>query len=98
MEPEDLPFEWDPDKRESNLEKHNIDFRDAIAVFRDSQHVLEDVTRAEHGERRIKAVCRVGAVLICVIVTDRGERRRSISARRTRRYEREQYRKGAESA
>ena len=93
-----LRFEWDPAKWESNLQKHDIDFRDAIAVFEDSQVVFEDASRPEHGERRTKAIGRVGASLICVIFTDRGERRRLISARRTRRDERERYRQSAETA
>ena len=94
----ELRFEWDPAKREVNLLKHDIDFRDAIAVFDDSQVVYEDASRPEHGERRTKAIGRVGGALICVIFTDRGERRRIISARRTRRDERERYRQSAETA
>jgi uncharacterized DUF497 family protein len=94
----ELRFEWDPAKRVVNLRKHDIDFRDAIAVFDDSQVVFEDASRPEHGERRTKAIGSVGATLICVIFTDRGERRRIISARRTRRDERERYRQSAETA
>jgi uncharacterized DUF497 family protein len=93
-----LEFDWDPAKREANLEKHDIDFRDAIAVFNDSQHILEDATRPEFGERRTKAIGRVGSTLPCVIFTERGEHRRIISARRTRRDERERYRQGAEAS
>ena len=94
----DAPFEWDPAKREANLQKHGIDFRDVMALFDDSQVVFEDASRPEHGERRTKAIGRVGATLLCVIFTDRGERRRIISARRTRRDERERYRQSAETA
>ena len=93
-----LPFEWDPAKQEVNLQKHGIDFLDAIALFDDSQVVFEDASRPEHGERRTKAIGRVGATLLCVIFTNRGERRRIISARRTRRDERERYRQSAETA
>lgn len=93
----DLEFEWDPPERETNLRKHGDDFRDAIAVFNAAQHVLEDVTRPEFGERRTKAIGRVGATLIAVIFTDRGMHRRIISARRTRKDERERYRQSAES-
>lgn len=91
-------FDWDPAKREINLQKHEIDFVDAVAVFRDTQHIREDTTRPEHGEQRTKAIGRAGSMLICVIYTDRGDRRRIISARRARRDERERYRKSAESA
>jgi uncharacterized DUF497 family protein len=98
LEPEDFAFDWDPAKREINLQKHDIDFRDAIAVFEDAQHMLENTTRPEHGERRTKVIGRAGALLICVIFTDRGEVRRIISARRASRNERERYRQSAESA
>ena len=35
-----MHFEWDETKRETNIEKHGIDFIDAIAVFFDL-HALE---------------------------------------------------------
>jgi uncharacterized protein len=91
-------FNWDPAKREANLQKHGLDFFDVVAVFNDSQHLNEDATRPEHGERRTKAIGRVGALMVCVIYTDRGEIRRIISARRARRDERERYRQSAETA
>ncbi|MBW3631955.1 MAG: BrnT family toxin [Chloroflexi bacterium] len=56
-----MEFDWDPAKREANLGKHGIDFRDAIAVFKDAQHILEDTSRSEFGERRTKAIGRVGS-------------------------------------
>jgi uncharacterized protein len=93
-----VEFEWDESKRESNICKHEIDFRDAVAVFDDARCVFEDVTRPEYGEIRNKAIGRMGARVICVIFTDRGDVRRIISARRSRRNEREQYRKSAESS
>ena len=93
-----MEFDWDESKRDGNIEKHEIDFRDAVAVFADAQCVFEDVTRPEYGEIRIKAIGRMGTSLICVIFTDREDVRRIISARRTRKNEREQYRTSAESA
>jgi uncharacterized DUF497 family protein len=93
-----LDFDWDPDKRLVNIEKHGIDFRRAIEVFADRQHILEDSTRPEHGELRSKAIGRVDSIMMCVIFTDRGNQRRIISARRARRDEREQYRHSAENA
>jgi uncharacterized DUF497 family protein len=93
-----MEFDRDSVKREINLRKHGIDFRDAILVFNDAQHILEDAIRPEFGEHRTKAIGRVGATLLFVIFTDRGQYRRIISARRTRKDERERYRQGAESA
>ncbi|MCC7023141.1 MAG: BrnT family toxin [Thermomicrobiales bacterium] len=49
-----MEFEWDPGKRHANLDKHGIDFRRAIDVFSDPEHINEDATRPEHGEIRAK--------------------------------------------
>ena len=95
---ETLKFDWDPAKREVNLQKHGLDFFDAVAVFNDLQRLNEDVTRPEHGEQRTKTIGRVGALMICVIYTDRDEIRRIILARRARRDERKRYRQSAETA
>lgn len=32
-------FEWDENKREFNLEKHGIDFADAILIFDDPNRI-----------------------------------------------------------
>jgi uncharacterized protein len=93
----DLEFEWDPDKDAANEAKHDISFAEATTVFDDPQLIEEDVTRPEHGERRFKAVGRLGQFIGAVIYTDRDGRRRIISARRARRREREQYRQSAET-
>jgi uncharacterized protein len=93
-----LEFEWDPVKDETNEKKHDFSFSDAVAVFRDPQHIVEDATRPEHSEQRMMAVGRVGTLVLAVVYTIRSERRRIISARRASRSERERYRQGAESA
>ena len=93
-----VEFEWDPSKRDSNLEKHGIDFVLARFVFDDPDHLTELAMMTPYGEVRWKAVGQVEDLTICVIFTDRGARRRIISARRARRDERERYRAGAQSA
>ncbi len=55
-----LEFEWDPGKRHANLDKHGIDFRRAIDVFSDPEHINEDATRPEHGEIRAKLLAGLG--------------------------------------
>jgi len=37
-----MNFEWDEDKRQANLQKHGLDFRDAQLVFNDDAFVIED--------------------------------------------------------
>jgi uncharacterized DUF497 family protein len=89
-----MRFEWDPDKADSNLEKHGIAFRRAVRVFDDPHATTTDVTKPEHGEIRFKTVGLVRGMFITVIFTDRGLIRRIISARRSRRNERREYDQG----
>jgi len=46
-----MNFNWHDEKRESNIEKHDLDFLDAIQVFGE-EHFVEDRTREEEGESR----------------------------------------------
>jgi len=45
-----MDFKWHDEKREANIEKHDIDFPDAVQVFQ-GRHFVEDQTREEDGER-----------------------------------------------
>jgi len=82
-------YEWDEAKGASDLEKHGIDFEDAIGIFEGP--VLE--VRSDRGsEVRWKAVGEIEGVVIAVVYTRREDRRRIISARRARKNEREAYR------
>lgn len=86
-----MPFDWDPAKDTSNLEKHGITFRDAVSVFAHPRARTIAFTKPKHGEPRFKTVGIVDRLLITVIFTDRGAVRRIISARRSRRNERRDY-------
>jgi len=81
-------FEWDEGKRQSNIAKHYIDFRDAIRVFDGPEF---EITDRHRGEDRIVAIGSVENVEIVVVYTMRGQRRRIISARRAHRNERQDY-------
>jgi uncharacterized protein len=81
-------FEWDEAKATSNLEKHGIDFEDAIGIFEGP--VLE-VRSDRQGEERWKAIGTAEGVELAVIYTVREGRRRIISARRAATNEREAY-------
>lgn len=100
-----MEFEWDEDKRQSNLSKHGIDFVDAAKIFDrpvlerlDNRYDYED-TRGEsnsppwdvRGETRIIALGEVYGAILFVVYTWRGEVRRIISARRATKRERNQY-------
>jgi uncharacterized DUF497 family protein len=71
-------FEWDESKRQANLAKDHIDFRDAKRVF--DGPVFERID-SRHGEDRIFAIGLMKDIEIVVVYVMRGKRRRMISAR-----------------
>ena len=88
-------FEWDESKRQANLAKHHIDFRDAKRVF--DGPVFERID-SRHGEDRIFTVGLMEDIEIVVVYVMRGRRRRIISARRAHRDERQEYTSRLKSA
>lgn len=83
-----MDFEWDENKRRSVIERHGIDFEDAIRIF--GGPVLETPSpRTE--EARWLAVGVVDGIEIAVVYTVRNGRRRIITARRARKDERQNY-------
>ena len=87
-------FEWDENKRRSNVLKHGIDFADAKDVFYDPA-AYTSISPHSNRERRYLTVGSMKGVLIAVIFTPRGQAIRIISARAARRIERQTY--GAET-
>ena len=83
-----LEFDWHDDKRQAALNKHGIDFRDAIRIF--DGPVLETLSR-HPVETRWVAVGIVDGKEITVVYTVRDGRRRIITARRARAHERGEY-------
>jgi uncharacterized protein len=84
------PFEWDENKRRVNIDKHGIDFVDAVNVFKDSAMVSYLSSHSAH-ETRYVSVGRVGNRVVAVISTQRGNSLRIISARIARQTERDRY-------
>lgn len=75
--PEFADFEWDENKRQSNLGKSGIDFLDAAhALLR--PHL--ELRSPREQEARTKAICNSSGRIIIVIFTVRGEACRIISA------------------
>lgn len=83
-------FEWDEAKRLANLEKHRIDFRDAINLF-DGRPTITVEARTDV-ERRFVTIGFVLGNFHTVVWTWRKLRRRIISARRARDEEERRYR------
>jgi uncharacterized DUF497 family protein len=88
-------LEWDPDKAESNLVKHGVDFHEAGSVFGDPLATTFPDTRHSLDEQRYVTIGSSLARRILVVAhTDRGERVRIISARPATPRERRYYEQG----
>ena len=85
-----MEFEWDLNKNQRNIEKHGIDFTDAVRIFEHPTLTVVD-NRHDYGEKRIVAMGMVEDVILYVVYTVRDDIRRIISARRANRRERKKY-------
>ncbi len=85
-----MEFEWDEDKRQSNLSKHGIDFVRAAGIFNSPILEKED-NRYDYGESRFIALGETNGIVLFVVYTMRGSVYRIISARRATKREQRQY-------
>ena len=95
-----MSFQWDENKRESNIEKHGVDFVHAARIL-SRKHLAYPVSRPSQGEERYAAIGPLqppnvrpetwSGALAVVVYTMRGDAYRIISARRASRHERKQY-------
>lgn len=85
-----VDYEWDERKARSNLEKHGVDFADAVSVLEDELALT--IPDEEAAERRFVAIGEDSLRRILVVVfAERLGRIRIISARKATRPERQQY-------
>ncbi|MFS8117985.1 MAG: BrnT family toxin [Microcoleus sp.] len=91
-----MEFEWNPDKADLNLRKHNISFHEATTIFNDSLSVTFPDPDHSIGEERyvIIGMSELGKLLI-VSHTDRENRIRIITARTANRQEKRFYEEGS---
>jgi len=84
-----LEFEWDDAKAAENIRKHGVDFAEAVVAFR---HVfaIDYFDDLEYGERRFIHIGLSGDKVLTIIYTERADRIRIISARRSK-HEEEDY-------
>ena len=75
------PFEWDERKRAANLAKHGVDFELAKLIF-EAPTLEGPDDRRNYGERRFGAFGMAKGIVLFVVYTWRGGRRRLISARK----------------
>lgn len=85
-------FEWDAKKASSNKKKHGVSFEDALGVFNDPLQLhIEDKIHS-HGEHRLIVIGRsIGDRILLVIITERADTVRIISARKASLRERYDY-------
>ena len=83
-----IKFSWDETKRKSNIQKHDIDFADAVEIF-SAEHLI--LPARSEIEARWIAVGALSNQVIAVIFTLRQDVIRIISARKARKDERERY-------
>ena len=83
-----MTYEWGERKRLLVLEKHGIDFRDAIKVFGGNAVFVQ--ARSEIEPRTI-AIGPMDGILIAVVYSRRGQNIRLVTARRARKNERRTY-------
>ena len=87
-----LRFEWDPNKAEANLAKHEISFEEAMTVFADPlARIFPDEEHSVDELREIIIGHSAGQQLILVGFTSIDDRVRIFSARKVTRRERKDY-------
>ncbi len=90
-----MKFQWNPDKANSNLQKHGVSFEEAVAIFGDQlavtiadpDHSIGELRMITIGQSRLQR-------LLVVCHTEREGEVRLISARLATRQERRSYESG----
>ena len=88
-----MEFEWDLNKEQSNVRKHQVGFAEAMTVFEDRFEItVEDRTHALDEDRFLSLGTSEASRLLVVSYTERHRGRiRIIGARTASRRERKQY-------
>jgi uncharacterized DUF497 family protein len=85
-----MKYQWDKNKAASNLQKHSIEFADAVSVFSDDLAITIPDNRCDEDRFVTIGMDAFGRILV-IVFTWRGEDIRLISARLAERRERKQY-------
>lgn len=90
-----LFFEWDEEKAEANLKKHNVSFEDAASVFFDPFSItIPDPDHSDEEERYIDIGISNNGQILVVVYTERSSNIRIISSRTATSKERKIYETG----
>ena len=85
-----MKYQWDKNKAAANLQKHGIEFADAVSVFSDDLAITIPDNRFDEDRFVTIGMDAFGRILV-VVFTGCGEDIRLISARSAERRERKQY-------
>ena len=89
-----MEFEWDDDKDESNLKKHDIRFSEAVTIWSDASALeIHDPDHSEQEERWIRLGYSNKARILVVVYCEKieGDRIRIVSARKATPNEEKKY-------
>ncbi len=81
---------FDPSKRKSNLQKHQIDLAECEAVF-DEPMLTREGGRESYGEQRLVSLAWFRGEVVVLVWADRDDGPRLISCRKAETYERQTY-------
>lgn len=76
-----MNFIWDELKRQSNLKKHGLDFKDAVKVFSGPLVLFED-QRETYGEQRMIGIGLLDYLVVLVVHVESDDSIRIISMRK----------------
>lgn len=88
-----MKFEWNEEKRKSNLSKHGLDFKDAAYVFDGVTFTLED-NRFIYGEQRFITIGMLKSIVVVIAHTEKNDMIRVISMRKASKNEEKIYYRG----
>ncbi|MGH9344713.1 MAG: BrnT family toxin [Terriglobia bacterium] len=84
-------FVWDEPKRESNLKKHGLDFKDAYLVYDNPNKCTYEASREDEYRLMDVALAVIRGRHLTLVYTEDGDEVRVISFRHASREERKQY-------
>jgi uncharacterized protein len=89
---EDVEFEWDDEKADSNLEKHGVSFEEGATIFNDPEiATIFDPDHSKNEERYISLGISIQGNLLVIVHMERNDRIRLISCRKATNAERRTY-------
>jgi len=76
-----MKYSWHELKRQRNMDKHDLDFAEAIEVFSGPIFTFED-DRKDYGERRWVTMGLLGGIVVVIVHTETEENIHIISMRK----------------